>query len=90
MAKYLVYLQPAEEGGYVVSCPALPGYVTQGETAEEALEMIRDAIKGYVQSLRKHGEPVPPGLGNDVQAIAEVLGHEYGAEVVHRNNLVVL
>ena len=61
MAKYLVYLQPAEEGGYIVSCPALPGCVTQGETVEEALEMVRDAIEGYIESLRKHGEPVPPG-----------------------------
>jgi predicted RNase H-like HicB family nuclease len=72
MAKYLVYLQPAEEGGYIVSCPALPGCVTQGETAQEALEMIRDAIEGYVESLRKHGEPVPPGLGEEIEK-AEVI-----------------
>ena len=56
MAKYLVYLEPAEEGGYVVSCPAFPGCVTQGETAEEALAMVKDAIEGYIESLRKHGE----------------------------------
>ena len=72
MAKYLVYLQPAEEGGYVVSCPALPGCVTQGETEEEALEMVRDAIEGYIESLRKHGEPVPPGLEDEVAKVEVV------------------
>ncbi|HXF04051.1 MAG TPA: type II toxin-antitoxin system HicB family antitoxin [Blastocatellia bacterium] len=59
MARFLVYLEPAEEGGYIVSAPALPGCVTQGETKEEALAMIKDAISGYIASLRKHGEPLP-------------------------------
>ena len=40
MAKFLVYLEPSEEGGYIVSCPQLPGCVTQDETADEALAMI--------------------------------------------------
>ena len=53
---YKVYLQKAEEGGYVVSVPALVGCVTQGETKEQALEMVKDAIEGYFASLRKHGE----------------------------------
>ena len=60
---YTVYLQKADEGGYIVSAPALPGCVTQGETREEALEMIRDAIAGYVASLKKHGETVPTEQG---------------------------
>lgn len=55
----IVYLEPAEEGGYVVTVPALPGCVTQGETREEALEMTRDAIAAYLASLAKHGEPLP-------------------------------
>jgi len=62
MAKFLVYLEVAEEGGYIVRCPQLPGCVTQGETVEEAMTMIRDAIQGYITSLQKHGEPVPPSL----------------------------
>jgi len=56
---YNVYLQKAEEGGFIVSAPALPGCSTQGETREEALTMIKDAIEGYIVSLRKHGEPIP-------------------------------
>ena len=59
MAKFLVYVEPAEEGGYIVSCPQLPGCVTQGESVEEALAMIRDAIQGYIASLQKHGETCP-------------------------------
>jgi predicted RNase H-like HicB family nuclease len=72
MSKYLVYLQPAEEGGYIVSCPALPGCVTQGETEEEALEMIRDAIEGYIESLHAHGEPVPVGLEDEIEKVEVV------------------
>ena len=56
---YNVYLQKAEDGGFIVSAPALPGCSTQGETREEALTMIKDAIEGYIVSLRKHGEPIP-------------------------------
>ncbi|MSQ05993.1 MAG: type II toxin-antitoxin system HicB family antitoxin [Dehalococcoidia bacterium] len=63
MAKYVVYLRPAEEGGYIVSCPDFPGCVTQGESVDEALAMIKDAIKGYIFSMKKHGEPVPLALG---------------------------
>ena len=61
MGRFLVYLEPAEEGGYIVSAPALPGCVTQGETKEEALAMIQDAIRGYTLSLGKHGESLPTG-----------------------------
>ncbi|MGH8508707.1 MAG: type II toxin-antitoxin system HicB family antitoxin [Gammaproteobacteria bacterium] len=61
MARFLVYLEPAEEGGYIVSAPALPGCVTQGETKEEALAMVQDAIRGYMLSLSKHGESLPSG-----------------------------
>jgi len=59
MAKYLVYLEPAEEGGYIASCPDFPGCVTQGEMVEDALAMVKDAIQGYIASLKKHGEPIP-------------------------------
>lgn len=48
-----------EDGGYIVGVPALPGCVTQGDTREEALKMAEDAIRGYIESLRKHNEPLP-------------------------------
>jgi len=44
---YTVIFEPAEEGGFVISVPALPGCVTQGETFEEAQEMAKDVIRLY-------------------------------------------
>lgn len=57
--EYTVIFEPAEEGGYVVSVPALSGCVTQGETFEEATENIKDAIQGYLQVLKETGEDIP-------------------------------
>ena len=54
-----VVLRPEPEGGFTALVPALPGCVTYGRTLAEAKEMARDAIAGYIESLRKHGEPVP-------------------------------
>lgn len=59
MRKYEVFLEEAEEGGYVVTCPALPGVVSEGETKEEALENVKDAIAGYLAVLHKHSKPEP-------------------------------
>ena len=56
---YTVLFEPAAEGGYVATCPALPGLVTEGDSLEEARTMAEDAIKGYLESLRKDREPVP-------------------------------
>ncbi len=57
--EYEVVLQPEAEGGYSVYVPGLPGCVSQGETREEALAMIKDAIEGYLESLEAHGDPIP-------------------------------
>jgi antitoxin HicB len=56
---FTVFFEPAAEGGYVVRCPALPGLVTEGDTLAEAREMARDAIRAYLESLRKDGEAIP-------------------------------
>ncbi len=48
--------EPAEEGGYVVTVPGLPGCISEGDTYDEALKNIQDAIRGYLESYRKHGE----------------------------------
>jgi len=65
--KFTVVFEKAEEGGYLARVPALAGCVTQGETLEEAEEMVKDAIRGYCASLKKHKEPVP----KDVQEVVE-------------------
>lgn len=58
--KYRVILEPdLEVGGYIVSCPALPGCHSQGETREEALANIRDAIEGVLASLKSRNLPLP-------------------------------
>lgn len=51
---YNLIFRPEQEGGFTVLVPALPGCVTFGETIEEAKAMARDAILGYIESLRKH------------------------------------
>ena len=72
MPKYIVYLEPAEDGGYSVACPHLPGCITQGETVEEALVKIKDAISGYISTLEEYGDAIPPGLGETVVKIEVV------------------
>jgi antitoxin HicB len=57
--EYEVVLQPEEEGGFSVSVPDLPGCWTQGETREEALAMAKEAIEGYLESLKEAGQPIP-------------------------------
>lgn len=59
LLNYTVILEPAEEGGYVVYVPFLPGCVIQGETVEEALEMAKDGIYGYLETLKEIGEKIP-------------------------------
>jgi predicted RNase H-like HicB family nuclease len=57
--RYNLMLCPEPEGGYTALVPALPGCVTYGRTVDEAREMAKDAISGYLASLRKHKEPIP-------------------------------
>jgi len=56
---FKVLLEPDEDGGYVVVCPSLQGCYSQGETVEEALANIREAIELCLEELRERGESVP-------------------------------
>lgn len=56
---FTILLEPNDPDGYLVTCPALPGLVTQGDTLDEAFAMAKDAIEGYLISLIKHGDPIP-------------------------------
>src|SRR5437868_9690645 len=64
---FTVLFEQAEEGGFVVTCPALPGLVTEGDTLEEARRMAEDALRGYLESLVEDGLPIP----SDKSPIAE-------------------
>ena len=59
---FTIIIEKEEEGGYHAFCPLLPGCHTQGETYEEAIENIKDAIKLYIESLREHNEEVLTGI----------------------------
>ncbi|MEL7675483.1 MAG: type II toxin-antitoxin system HicB family antitoxin [Chloroflexota bacterium] len=54
-----VIITPAEESGYYATVPSLPGCISQGETWEETIENIREAIELFIESMVAHGEPVP-------------------------------
>lgn len=56
---YTVIFEKEEDGGYHVFCPALRGCHTQGDTYDEALKNIYDAIALYIESLKAHNEPIP-------------------------------
>lgn len=56
---FTAVFEPVPEGGFTVTVPALPGLVTEGDTIEEAREMVKDAIRGYLESLIAHGEEIP-------------------------------
>ncbi|MBA3248411.1 MAG: type II toxin-antitoxin system HicB family antitoxin [Pyrinomonadaceae bacterium] len=64
--KYRVLIEPDEDGVYVAEVPALPGCISQGQTREEAVENIKEAIAAYLESLAAHGEPVPPPITEEL------------------------
>ena len=66
MMRYTVVLEKEADGGYVVTVPALPGCVSQGDSREEALTNIREAIQLYVDDCRAAGDPVPTEAGKEI------------------------
>jgi predicted RNase H-like HicB family nuclease len=64
--EYTVIFEPSEEGGYVASVPALPGCATQGETFEEAVVMIKDAMEGYLEVLKEEKQDILQEKGDVV------------------------
>ena len=69
MARYRVFIEQDEDGVFVAECPSLPGCVSQGRTRDEAIVNIKDAIAGYLESLRKHNEPIPPPIWEETVEI---------------------
>ena len=56
--KYRINIEQDEDGMFIATVPALPGCVSQGASREDAIENVRDAARGYLESLRKHDEVV--------------------------------
>lgn len=59
MKSFAIVLLPQPEGGYFVQCPALPGCYSQGDTVEESIQNIREAIEVVLEDFEARGEPVP-------------------------------
>jgi predicted RNase H-like HicB family nuclease len=64
--RYTVVLEREPDGGYVASVPALPGCVSQGDSRDEALANIREAIQLYLDDCRAAGDPIPTEAGKEI------------------------
>ncbi|KJU82847.1 Uncharacterized protein family UPF0150 domain protein [Candidatus Magnetobacterium bavaricum] len=68
--RYRILIEQDEDGVFVTQCPALPGCIGQGRTRQEALVNIKDAIKGYIESLEKHNDPIPPSIEEEIVEVS--------------------
>ena len=66
---FRVFIHTDEFGRFVAECPALPGCTSRGYSRQEVLKNIKDAAKGYIESLKKHNEPIPPPIYEEVMEI---------------------
>ncbi|MEA3422082.1 MAG: type II toxin-antitoxin system HicB family antitoxin [Acidobacteriota bacterium] len=59
LLRYKILLRKEPEGGYTVIVPSLPGCITYDDTIEEAINMAKEAIELYIESLQTYGEEIP-------------------------------
>ncbi len=69
LRRFRVILEPNELGGYTVTVPVLPGCISEGDTREESLANIKEAIELYIESLEADGEPVPSEEGVEEEVV---------------------
>jgi antitoxin HicB len=68
--KFRILIEQDEDGIFVANCPTLPGCISQGDTRNEVLANIKDAIEGYLESLKKHNEPIPPSIYEELLEVS--------------------
>jgi predicted RNase H-like HicB family nuclease len=68
--KFRVLIEQDEDGVFVAEVPSLPGCVSQGATRREAVQNVEEAIAAYLESLNERGEPVPPGIDEELVDVA--------------------
>lgn len=73
---YNIIIKPEPEGGYTVIVPALPGCVTYGKDLKEVKQMAKEAILVYIQSLKKHREPIPTDQSSFITSIPIAFPHK--------------
>lgn len=66
---YRVLVEQDEDGKFTTTVPELPGCISCGNTREEALGNIKEAIEAYLESLQKHNEPVPPSIHEEIVSV---------------------
>ena len=66
---YRVLFERDEDGKFTATVPELPGCISFGDTRDEALQNIKEAIEAYIESLQKHNEPVPPSIHEEIVTI---------------------
>lgn len=68
--KFRVVIDQDEDGVFVAECSSLPGCISQGTTRADVLVNIKDAIVGYLESVKKHGDPLPPPISEEVVEVS--------------------
>lgn len=66
---YTIILEPAEEGGFIVTVPALPEVGSQGDTREEAMANAREAIELVIEHRLANGEPLPADIKPELERV---------------------
>lgn len=64
--KFRILINIDEDGMFIAECPNLPGVISEGNTREEAITNIKDAISGYIFSLKKHNEFIPSPITEEI------------------------
>ncbi len=68
--RYRVLIGHGEDGMYVAEVPSLPGCISQGKTRAEALTNIKEAMELYLESLKAHGDAIPPPIAEEIIEIS--------------------
>lgn len=64
--KYRILIEQDEDGIFVAEVPSLPGCISQGNTREEAMINIKEAMMAYIESLQQRNEPIPPSISEEI------------------------
>jgi predicted RNase H-like HicB family nuclease len=64
--KFRVLIELDEDGAFVAEVPSLPGCISQGKTRDEAVRNAQEAITAYLESLKAHGDPIPPSIDEEI------------------------